>query len=115
MLARAGPNQEADERRVEHHPRHEREHPDDDRLSHGAIRQSLIIISAICFQIGAASSEPKRSVCVLLRLVEDDHHRELRILRGHEAHEGRDHVGAVAPAVGQRDLRGPGLAGDLPR
>ena len=71
MLARAGPDQEPDERRVEHDPGDEREHPDDDRLSHGAIRQSLIIISAICFQIGAASSDPKRPVwfsCGSLRM-----------------------------------------------
>ena len=43
---------------IEQHAGHQREHPDDDRLSHGAIRQSLIIISAICFQIGAASRAP---------------------------------------------------------
>ena len=60
MLTRAGSDQEADERGIEHDAGDEREHPDDDRLPHGSIRQSSIIISAICFQIGAARIEPKR-------------------------------------------------------
>ncbi len=62
VLTGAGSDEESDERRVEHNPGDEGEQPDDDRFSHGAIRQSLIIISAICFQIGAASKDPKRPV-----------------------------------------------------
>ena len=64
VLARSVADEQPDERGIEQHAGHQREHPDDDRLSHGAIRQSLIIISAICFQIGAASSDPNLPVCV---------------------------------------------------
>ena len=60
VLTRTESNQQADERGVEHHARHEGEHADRDRLPHGSIRQSSIISSAICFQIGAARIEPKR-------------------------------------------------------
>ncbi len=62
VLTGAGADEEPDERGIEDDSGDKGEHPDDDRLSHGAIRQSLIIISAICFQIGAASSDPKRPV-----------------------------------------------------
>ena len=71
VLTRAEADEQADERRVEHHAGDEREHADDDRLSHGSMRQSSIIISATCFQIGAARIEPKRfpaTTCGSLRM-----------------------------------------------
>ena len=79
VLPRAEANEQADERGIEHHAGDEREHADDDRLSHGSIRQSAMIISAICFQIGAARMEPNRLLGHHLRVVQDDHHRELRV------------------------------------
>src|SRR5207237_8195515 len=54
-------------------------------------------------------AEARRTV--LLRSVEDDHHRELRMSRRHEPDERSRDVAAVAAVL--RDARGAGLAGDL--
>src|SRR4051795_3341699 len=55
-------------------------------------------------------------VAPLRRLVDDDGHEELRILRRGEAHEGRDElrvrVGAVLGDLGGSGLAGQGVPGD---
>src|SRR6266571_4194168 len=55
---------------------------------------------------------PEASDMVLLRVIEDDHHREPRVVHRHEADEGSDDIAAVDPVLG--DAGGARLARDLP-